>query len=104
MENLRNPYIMNFCQMLLEKRGEELSGEEQERKINDMYCDFENMLGKNMVDALPADKQSEYIANQKKDEVDFEKIGRIFEEHISDPDKILKNTMQEFAKLFSDSE
>ena len=95
---------MNFCQLLLEKKGVELSGEELARKVNDMYCDFENMLGRNMVDALPDDKRSEYIANQKNDEVDFEKIGQIFEKHISDPDKILKNTMQEFAKLFSDSE
>ena len=66
-----------------------------------MYIDFENLLGKNMVDALPDDMRSEYLAQHKATEVDFEKIGKIFEENISNPDEILKKTMEEFATLFS---
>ena len=101
MENFRNPYIMNFCQMLLKKKDPELSPDEQAQKVDTMYCDFENMLGKNMVDALPEDNRSEYLAQQKSTEVDFEKIGKMFEENISNPDEILKKTMEEFAALFS---
>ena len=104
MENLRNPHIMNFCQKLIEKKGLKLSPEELEKKVDGMYCDFENMLGRNMTDALPVDKRAEYLAQQKNGEVDFEKIGHIFEENIANPDEILKNTMQEFARLFSNAE
>jgi len=101
MENLRNPYIMKFCEELTRKKGLKLSSEELERKLDDMYCEFELMLGRNMIDALPDDKRSEYLAQQKNGEVDFVKIGQIFENHISNPDEILKNTMVEFAASFS---
>ena len=94
---------MSFCQMLLKKKDPELSPDEQGQKIDAMYCDFENILGKNMVDALPDDKRSEYLAQHKSTEVDFEKIGKIFEEGNPNPDEILKKTMEEFATIFSDS-
>ena len=104
MEDLRNPYIMNFCQELLKKKGLDLPLEDMAQKVDSMYCNFEKLLGKNMVEALPSDKRSEYLSQYKENEVDFEKIGRIFEENISNPDKILKKTMKEFAELFSNSE
>jgi hypothetical protein len=90
--------------MLIREKGPELSTEELARKVDNMYCDFENMLGRNMIDALPVDKRSEYLAQRKDGVVDFEKIGQIFGEHISNPDEILKKTMREFATLFSNSE
>lgn len=104
MEDLRNPFIMKFCEDLINKKGVELPVGELSRKVDDLYCRFERMLGKNMVEALPSDKQSEYLDQYDAEEVDFEKIGRIFEEHISNPDEILKNTMKEFSAFFLNRE
>ena len=87
--------------MLLKKKDPDLSPDEQGKKVDAMYIDFENLLGKNMVDALPDDMRSECLAQHKATEVDFEKIGKIFEENISNPDEILKKTKEEFATLFS---
>jgi hypothetical protein len=100
MEDLRNSYIVNFCEVLVKKKGKELSPEELSKKVEDMYILFENMLGENMVAALPAEKQEEYMAQYKKEEVDFEKIGMFFKENISDPDEIMKKTITEFSTEF----
>ena len=100
MGNLRNPYIMNFCKSLIEKKNLQLSSDGLAKMFEDMYRLFENMLGKNMVAALPADVQSQYLAQYEGGKVDFERIGQIFGEHISTPDEILKDTMKQFATIF----
>ena len=100
MENLRNPYIMNFCKSLIEKKNLQLSEEGLAKMLEDMYRLFENMLGKNMVAALSADVQSQYLAQHEGGKIDFEKIGQIFGEHISAPDEILKDTMKQFTAIF----
>ncbi|MFH1625538.1 MAG: DUF5663 domain-containing protein [Pseudomonadota bacterium] len=100
MEDERNPYVVDFCKVLIEKKGLELSGEALSKMIEDMYRLFENMLGKNMVAGLPSDKRSEYLVQHEKEGVNFEKIGQMFEAHISRPDEIIKRTMKEFATVF----
>ena len=100
MEDLRNPYIMNFCKSLIEKKNLQLSEDGLSKMLEDMYSLFENMLGKNMVAALPTDVQSQYLAQHESRKVDFERIGQIFEEHISKPDEILKDTMKQFSTIF----
>lgn len=100
MGNLRNPYIMNFCKSLIEKKNLQLSPDGLAKMLEDMYRLFENMLGKNMVAALPADVQSRYLAQHETGKVDFEKIEQIFGEHISKPDEILRDTMKQFATTF----
>ncbi|MFA4915608.1 MAG: DUF5663 domain-containing protein [Syntrophales bacterium] len=101
MEDLRNPYILNFFNSLIQQKDLKLSSEGLSKMIEDMYRLFENMLGKNMVAALPADAKSEYLAQHEKEGVDFDKIGQIFGEHIPKPDEILKDTMKQFAATFS---
>jgi hypothetical protein len=59
--SMKNPYIMNFCRVLVEKKGEKHSPESLKKLLNDMYRLFENLLGQNMVKALPEDKREEYL-------------------------------------------
>lgn len=100
IEDLRNPYIINFCKFLIEKKDIHLSSDGLSKMLEDMYCLFENMLGRNMIAALPADLQSQYLARHESGKVDFEKIGHIFGEHIAEPEEILKDTMNQFATVF----
>ena len=100
MEDLRNPYIMNFCKSLIEKKNLQLSEDGLSKMLEDMYRLFENMLGRNMVAALSTDVQSQYLAQHETGKVDFERIEKIFGEHISKPDEILKDTMKQFAIVF----
>ena len=45
----RNPYIENFIKVLIEKKGEKLEPDAQERLIEGLNRLLENMLGRNMV-------------------------------------------------------
>ncbi len=57
----KNPYIMNFCKVLVEKKGGELQPEALKKLLGDMYRLFECMLGQNMIAALPEDLRKEYL-------------------------------------------
>lgn len=97
----RNPYIMNFCKVLVEKKGEELAPEALKKLLSDMYRLFESMLGQNMVNALPEDVKTEYL--RMADDLanlNYEKIGAIFDTNISDYQQIMKATMKQFAEIF----
>jgi len=52
MEKPRNPFILNFCEALIKKRGLELSEEKKEEELERMYNLYETMLGRRMVEAL----------------------------------------------------
>lgn len=102
MECEKNPYIENFCRALIAKKGEKLEEEALERLVDSLYRLFENMLGRNMVAALPEGLRSEFVSRYDKGsrEPDYQEIARVFEAHVSDPQEIMKKTAREFAELY----
>ena len=98
---VRNPYIVNFCKVLVEKKGEKLEPEIQKKMLDDMYRLFENMLGKNMIKALPEDLRKHYLSlAEDLNSLDYDKIGEVFDESISNYQEIMKDTMKQFAEIF----
>ena len=103
MEHQKNPYIENFCRVMIAKKGEKLQPDAMDRLIDDLYDLFENMLGRNMVAALPEELQSQYISQYEKgrNSIDYEEIARLFVKHITSPEEIMRKTLKEFADLYS---
>jgi fibronectin type 3 domain-containing protein len=101
VEKPRNPFILNFCEALIEKRGVELSEEKKEKEIDKMYNLYETMLGRRMVEALPDDKKAKYMEiTRDLDQLSFEKIGEIFAEGVPDPEAVMKETLEEFSDIY----
>ncbi len=101
MEKPRNPFIVNFCERLMKKRGLELSDETKEQELDRMYNLYESMLGRRMVEALPDDKKAQYLGIVRDlDQLSFEKIGEIFEDGVPDPQAIMKETLEEFSDIY----
>jgi hypothetical protein len=98
---IRNPYIMNFCKALVEKKGEQHEPEVLEKLLEDMYELYEGLLGQNMVKALPEDRRLEYQELSKKpNELSYAKIAEIFAESSSNYQEIMKETMKQFAEIY----
>lgn len=98
---LRNPYIVNFCKVLIEKKGEQLEPEIQKKLADDMYRLFENMLGQNMIKALPDDLRKHYLdLTEDLSSLDYDAIGEVFDESIPHYQEIMKETMKQFAEIF----
>ena len=101
MERPRNPFIRNFCEALMKKRGLELSEEKKEEELERMYNLYETMLGRRMVEALPEEKQAQYMAiTRDLDNLSFEKIGEIFADGVPDAEVIMKETLEEFSDIY----
>ena len=101
MEKPRNPFIINFCEALIEKRGVELSEEQKEKELDRMYNLYETMLGRRMVEALPDDKKAKYMEiTRDLDQLSFEKIGEIFADGVPDPETVMKETLEEFSDIY----
>ena len=101
MDKPRNPFILNFCEALIKKRGMELSEEQKEKELDKMYNLYETMLGRRMVEALPDDKKAQYIKiTRNLDELSFEKIGEIFGDGVPDPEAVMKETLEEFSDIY----
>jgi fibronectin type 3 domain-containing protein len=101
MDKPRNPFIVNFCETLMKKRGLELSEEKKEEELDKMYNLYESMLGRKMVEALPEDKQAKYMAiTRDLDQLSFEKIGEIFADGVPDAEAIMKETLEEFSDIY----
>lgn len=98
----KNPYIENLCKAMVEKKEEKLEPDAKERMIDDLYGLYENMLGRNMVAALPEELQSQYTSQYEKgrDNIDFEEIAQIFGDHISNPKEIMRKTLEEFTETY----
>jgi hypothetical protein len=97
---VRNPYIVNFCKVLTEKKGESLEPEAEKKLLDDMYRLFENMLGQNMIKALPDELRKQYLSlTEDPSSLNYDKIGKIFE-NVPDYQGIMKETMQEFSEIF----
>ncbi len=101
MEKPRNPFIFNFCEALIEKRGVELSEEQKEKELDRMYNLYETMLGRRMVEALPDDKKAQYLQiTRDLDQLSFEKIGEIFADGVPDAEAVMKETLEEFSDIY----
>lgn len=99
--SMKNPYIMNFCRVLVEKKGEKHSPEALKKLLNDMYKFFENLLGQNMVKALPEDKRQEYLKLcEDLNQLSYEQIAEIFDKYVPNYREVMKETMKQFADLF----
>ena len=97
----RNPFIVNFCEVLMKKRGLELSDENKEQELERMYHLYESMLGRRMVESLPEERKAEYMAILRDlGQLDFEKLEEIFGDGIPDPEAIMKETLEEFSDIY----
>jgi hypothetical protein len=100
-EKARNPFIVNFCEALMRKRGLELNDENEEQELDKMYSLYETMLGRRMVESLPEEKKSQYMAIVRDlGQLDFDKIAEIFGDGIPDPEAIMKDTLEEFSDIY----
>ena len=98
---MRNPYIMNFCKALVEKKGEQHEPAVLNKLLEDLYELYENMLGHNMVKALPEDLRVEYLELSKNlDDLSYTKIQEIFAKNSSNSQEIMKQTMKQFAEIY----
>jgi hypothetical protein len=98
---VRNPYIVNFCRALVEKKGENHEPEYLEKLLDDMYRLYEDLLGQNMVKALPDDLRQEYLELSKNlDQLSYEKIAEIFGKNTDNYQEVMKVTMKQFADIF----
>lgn len=98
---VRNPYILSFCRVLVEKKGEQHAPDALKKLLHDMYRLFEAMLGQNMIRALPEDLRTKYL-NLCKDlsRLNYETIGEIFDENVPHYQQVMKNTMKQFSEIF----
>lgn len=97
----RNPYIMNFCKVLAEKKGETLEPQPMKKLLEDMYRLYEYMLGQNMINSLPETLKTEYLSlTQDLTALTYEKIGEIFDKNVPDFERIMKETMNQFAEIY----
>ncbi|MGQ9670033.1 MAG: DUF5663 domain-containing protein [Desulfosoma sp.] len=99
--NIRNPYIVHFLKTLVEKKGEQHSPEALKKLLDDMYKLFENLLGQNMVKALPEGKRAEYLELTKDlSKLSYKKVEEIFDKHVPHYQDVMKETMKQFTTLF----
>ena len=84
------------------RKGEKLPPDAMERLIDDLYGLFENMLGRNMVAALPEELKLQHISQYEKsrNHIDYEQIAQVFGKHISNPEEIMRKTLKEFAEIY----
>ena len=98
---IRNPYIMNFLKAVVEKKGEQHQGDDLEELLDDMYRVFEYMLGQNMVNALPEEVRKQYLAMAEDlPNLNYKKIGAVFDENVKHYERIMKDTMKQFAEIY----
>mgnify|MGYP000989377449 CR=1 FL=1 len=101
LSSVRNPYIMNFCKVLVDKKGEKLEEPELKKLLEKMYKLYENLLGQNMVKALPEELRKEYLnLCNDLEQLSYEKIEEYFDRSVTNYEQIMKNTMREFAELY----
>ena len=101
----RNPYIEIFIRKLVEDKGEKLEPDALERLIESLNRLLENMLGRNMVAALPEEVRRQFVSQYDKGsrDVDVAQISQTFDRYITDPAEaaaIMKKTLKEFADLY----
>jgi len=98
----RNPYIEAFIRKLIDEKGEKLEPDALERLVEDLNRLLENMIGRNMIAALPDEVRSQFITEHDKGsrDVDVAEMSGIFDQYIKEPGEIMKRTLKEFADLY----
>jgi hypothetical protein len=92
---------MNFCKVLAEKKGEILEPQPMKRLLEEMYRLYEYMLGQNMINSLPEALKDEYLnLTQDLTALTYEKIGEVFDKNVPDFERIMKETMRQFAEIY----
>jgi len=100
-EPVRNPYIMNFLKVLVEKKDVQLQPEDLKKLLGAMYRLFESLLGQNMVDALPEEVREKYLEMAEDlPKLNYEKIGAVFDTNVKNHDQVMKETMKQFAEIY----
>jgi len=99
----RNPYIEEFLRTLIKRKEKKLEPDALEREVEALNRLLENMVGRNMVAALPEDIRRDFVSEHDKGcrDVDASQMSRVFDQYIDDPAKIMKDTLKELADLYS---
>ena len=98
----RNPYIEEFLRTLIKRKEKKLEPDELERLVESLNRLLENMVGRNMIAALPEDVRRDFVSQYDKGsrDVDPAQLSPVFDTYIDDPAKIMKDTLREFADLY----
>ena len=98
----RNPYIEEFLRALIKRKGEKLEPDVLERLVESLNRLLENMVGRNMIAALPEDVRRAFVSQYDKGsrDVDPAQLSPVFDKYIDDPAKIMADTLREFADLY----
>jgi hypothetical protein len=98
----RNPHIEEFLRTLIERKEKKLEPDALERLIESLNRLLENMVGRNMIAALPEDIRGDFVSRYDKGsrDVDPAQLSPVFDAYIDDPAKIMKDTLREFADLY----
>jgi hypothetical protein len=100
-EKPRNPFILNFLEVIIRKKGLTLSEEVQAQEVDRMYQLLETMVGRKLVAQLPEDKKAYYERLcTDLSQVDLAKVAEIFGESVPDPQGVMKETLQEFCDIY----
>jgi len=100
-EKPRNPFILNFCEALLRRKGLTLSEDVQAQEIDRMYQLLETMVGRRLVAQLPENKRAYYERLcTDLSQVDLTKVAEIFGDSVPDPQGVMKETLQEFCDIY----
>jgi hypothetical protein len=101
MEKPRNPFILNFLEALIRRKGLTLSEELQAQEVDRMYQLVETMVGRKLVARLPEDKKAYYERLcTDLSQLDLTKVAEIFGDSVSDPQGVMKDTLQEFCDIY----
>jgi hypothetical protein len=98
----RNPYMEQFIRRLIEQKGERLEPDAHERLVEDLNHLLENMIGKNMIAALPEDVRARFVSQYEKGsrDVDAATLSSTFGRYLPDASLVMKETLREFAALY----
>jgi hypothetical protein len=97
----KNPFVLDFIKKLMKESGEAIPDDPGHRRYEELYALFESLLGKNVLSAVPQNKQAEYMAFVKKNpSPSMESVGEILGGCIESPETILKKTMNDFKELY----
>jgi hypothetical protein len=100
-EKPRNPFILNFLEVLIRRKGLTLSEDVQAQEVDRMYQLLETMLGRKLVAQLPDDKKANYERLcTDLSQLDLTKVAEIFGDSVPDPEGVMKETLQDFCDIY----
>lgn len=100
-EKPRNPFILNFLEAIIRRKGLTLPEEVQAQEVDRMYQLLETMVGRRLVAQLPEDKRAYYERLcTDLSQLDLTKVAEIFGDSVPDPQGVMKETLQEFCDIY----